>query len=899
MRPRGLLLPLLALSVLGLARASGVFSVGNMTVEGRVASLADFSNRKLPDLLSILPEGRCFRLYLNAGPGKTVLGVPATSEVVLEAPLERDLCPAADIAKSRSRGSVGHAGAQGELDDLVILQLKALDFSRNGKVDVLVSLGPRDYSPSAPSPAPQVHNVLYLQVGEEESTYGTGSHEKIFPPGSSINFYLPVVLENTVDLPVPLAVTKQGAPDLLVRGDGAKEIRVLKNMLCDYTASPAGVLACLQDASSCFVESYRLTTEWDLAYPLEVSMVDLEGSCIPQLAIRTARLCGWGEEGAPEYLVSQIDTVRAAYQAPGSFPEAADPAEFWADDEVCAFLEIYEMDFDSNMYIPYTSEGVPKIFALGPGASYLGLVDANTNAATDIMFSVCRGERCSVESSVHVLFNRQIPTCQGTGSTSTCRGKQDLCKADRGFRFNSDISDVMIYSIRGEITLQNGEEGEPGALRDSGEPGGPGEPEESGEPGEPRDLPDPLDPVEPGKPEVVPFTVSSSADDEGGKPPRIAVEDVYLQRLPTIFVPIVMRRGNVGPSEVTHTILPFDLTPCGDVEECPQHLRDHSALDAVLYPVPSRLKIDGIPNFVVEEGGEGGNMDESVGGAEGHTKSAEASPNASCQVGECIPANASPSHFRLRVTRAGNEAAFHGTSNVPNTAVASDASDAPFPVRDVAAVDFQGTGRQELIFVSPAGTRFLHNRVESSGFFARAYLLSDLCFESCRGADPSWSTRYYTTSLPGAALKYVTSDPSNLPKAGIATLLGSPCGHELDKPYAFWGISVVAQYIDSFYAGHILGRDRSHCWRMASGLVPNSGIVLVPYPTNDPDAWVVQAFLSNSLQAELEVVIIFAGIFVLVLLLALVAAYVRMRRMRKAAGDEGAQGRPRFSRRRR
>ena len=61
------------------------------------------------------------------------------------------------------------------------------------------------------------------------------------------------------------------------------------------------------------------------------------------------------------------------------------------------------------------------------------------------------------------------------------------------------------------------------------------------------------------------------------------------------------------------------------------------------------------------------------------------------------------------------------------------------------------------------------DKPDKIGYFLRAQMLTDRCFHKCGSDDPR---RSFSTFAPASTFKYVTSDLSNYPKTGIATIFG-------------------------------------------------------------------------------------------------------------------------------
>eukprot|EP00768_Dysnectes_brevis_P002574 gnl/Dysnectes_brevis/1918_a2203_1643.p1 GENE.gnl/Dysnectes_brevis/1918_a2203_1643~~gnl/Dysnectes_brevis/1918_a2203_1643.p1 ORF type:complete len:726 (+),score=323.93 gnl/Dysnectes_brevis/1918_a2203_1643:41-2218(+) len=399
------LLIVLALSVFVVADSDGNgffpfnedegFSLGIEDIPGRIAIFGDVLNDKFMDIV-VITEENCVEIYTSQSTDtSTVRSFELTDKYTV--------CPLND----------------GTFDvGTVIIDVAMSDFTRNGFQDLLVTLGPGtlDYTTDSID-RPLLQVMMYPQVSTESMSRPSG----LSPLSEGSAFYPPLVLPSTYDSPVPTHMAGIFHVDLLVveKDQDNYVLRILQNSMSD-----CDITDCYNDISKCFSTGNTIPTDRTMRYPLDVSMVDVTGSCTPELAIVTQDFCGDDADLWPS----------------GAYPGTASDYSPWLATETCYYVEYYSNQETESSIVWEHIPGQDTL--MGPGAGMTLWFDLNTNANTDLSFPVCRGASCTTESSIHQLYNEQLIPCASSKSSEGCRGKQELCQADDDFKVGATDSDT-------------------------------------------------------------------------------------------------------------------------------------------------------------------------------------------------------------------------------------------------------------------------------------------------------------------------------------------------------------------------------------------------------------------------------------------------------------------------
>ncbi|VVC28598.1 Hypothetical protein CINCED_3A009391 [Cinara cedri] len=121
-------------------------------------------------------------------------------------------------------------------------------------------------------------------------------------------------------------------------------------------------------------------------------------------------------------------------------------------------------------------------------------------------------------------------------------------------------------------------------------------------------------------------------------------------------------------------------------------------------------------------------------------------------------------------------------------------------------------------------------------------------------------SRTFGTNLPGPKVSYVTTTQDGYPRQGIATQLPQSAYYSLYLPYTIFGLGRTPNFVDELTVS-ILNETRS--WTQ---IIPNSQMVVIPNPINDPSRWNAKLFVTPS-RLILESAAALAGTCLLILVI--------------------------------
>lgn len=100
--------------------------------------------------------------------------------------------------------------------------------------------------------------------------------------------------------------------------------------------------------------------------------------------------------------------------------------------------------------------------------------------------------------------------------------------------------------------------------------------------------------------------------------------------------------------------------------------------------------------------------------------------------------------------------------------------------------------------------------------------------------------RTYGTNLPGPSISYKTTTQEGHLRHGVSPQLPQSAHFSLILPYTIFGLGRTPNFVDSVTVGL---SNRSRCWTQ---IIPNSQMVVIPWPVSQPWKWKAQLFVTPS-----------------------------------------------------
>uniref|UniRef100_A0A8D0BC92 Integrin alpha FG-GAP repeat containing 1 n=1 Tax=Salvator merianae TaxID=96440 RepID=A0A8D0BC92_SALMN len=136
----------------------------------------------------------------------------------------------------------------------------------------------------------------------------------------------------------------------------------------------------------------------------------------------------------------------------------------------------------------------------------------------------------------------------------------------------------------------------------------------------------------------------------------------------------------------------------------------------------------------------------------------------------------------------------------------------------------------------------LKNNFEADAYFVKVIVLSGLCSNDCpRKITP------FGVNQPGPYIMYTTVDANGYLKNSSAGQLSQSAHFALQLPYNVLGLGRSANFLDHLYVGipRPVGEKsvRKQEW---TAIIPNSQLIVIPYPPYLPRSWSAKLYLTPS-----------------------------------------------------
>uniref|UniRef100_A0A224Z258 Integrin alpha FG-GAP repeat containing protein 1 n=1 Tax=Rhipicephalus zambeziensis TaxID=60191 RepID=A0A224Z258_9ACAR len=160
-------------------------------------------------------------------------------------------------------------------------------------------------------------------------------------------------------------------------------------------------------------------------------------------------------------------------------------------------------------------------------------------------------------------------------------------------------------------------------------------------------------------------------------------------------------------------------------------------------------------------------------------------------------------------------------------------------------------------------TYALRNQFSDDACFIKVLALSGLCYYDCPQGHLA-----YGTNQPGPLVRYRIITSSGYPQESCASQLYQSAHYALQLPYSVFGLGQSPNFVDVLTVA--LANNESvehlsvhHQWTQ---IIPNSQMVVIPYPVNDPPSWVNKLFVTPGRQVLLTFIAL-AGTCVFIVLI--------------------------------
>lgn len=157
----------------------------------------------------------------------------------------------------------------------------------------------------------------------------------------------------------------------------------------------------------------------------------------------------------------------------------------------------------------------------------------------------------------------------------------------------------------------------------------------------------------------------------------------------------------------------------------------------------------------------------------------------------------------------------------------------------------------------------LKNNFEADAYFVKVMVLSGLCSNDC----PE-DVKPFGVNQPGPYVMYTTMDSNGELKNASAGQLSQSAHFSLQLPYTVLGLGRSANFLDHLFVG--IPRKpgetdiRKQEW---TAIIPNSQLIVIPFPHNEPRSWSAKLYLTPSNSVLLTAIaLIGVCVFILVII---------------------------------
>lgn len=128
----------------------------------------------------------------------------------------------------------------------------------------------------------------------------------------------------------------------------------------------------------------------------------------------------------------------------------------------------------------------------------------------------------------------------------------------------------------------------------------------------------------------------------------------------------------------------------------------------------------------------------------------------------------------------------------------------------------------------------------------------------------------YGTNLPGPRIEYKTTTPGGKPQHGASAQLPQSAYFSLNLPYTIFGLGRTPNFVDTLTVGL---SNHSRVWTQ---LIPNSQMIVIPWPIEHPEKWKAQLFVTPSKLIWMSVIAL-GGTCVIIMFI-IIGLYIKEKR---------------------
>ncbi|SOV11940.1 conserved Plasmodium protein, unknown function [Plasmodium sp. gorilla clade G2] len=142
-----------------------------------------------------------------------------------------------------------------------------------------------------------------------------------------------------------------------------------------------------------------------------------------------------------------------------------------------------------------------------------------------------------------------------------------------------------------------------------------------------------------------------------------------------------------------------------------------------------------------------------------------------------------------------------------------------------------------------AAVGFIRNN-ETDSLFLKSTALNGICVNDCYKEKDKITTKTLGGNAHGPTFKITVIDVNGVKSSRIGVQKSQSAHFPLQLPYVLFGLGRTSNYVEEFYVG--MPTHEQKYYNMWVSIIPNSHIIVIPYPLNNANKWQIQLSVNPS-----------------------------------------------------
>ncbi|CAC9696035.1 conserved Plasmodium protein, unknown function, partial [Plasmodium sp. DRC-Itaito] len=142
-----------------------------------------------------------------------------------------------------------------------------------------------------------------------------------------------------------------------------------------------------------------------------------------------------------------------------------------------------------------------------------------------------------------------------------------------------------------------------------------------------------------------------------------------------------------------------------------------------------------------------------------------------------------------------------------------------------------------------AAVGFIRNN-ETDSLFLKSTALNGICVNDCYKQKDKITTKTLGGNAHGPTFKITVIDVNGIKSSRIGVQKSQSAHFPLQLPYVLFGLGRTSNYVEEFYVG--MPTHEQKYYNMWVSIIPNSHIIVIPYPLNNSNKWQIQLSVNPS-----------------------------------------------------